>query len=213
MKTEKGLENVTELMNGTAKGTDLFTTNEINQTSEPAIHAGLFKPTSIKQIRHLSPRIHLNAAPSEPNGVLASKPSDEKRIIKVLIAETTIPGFLDVFLSIVHRRRTDFGHVMFSVVSVHDPNRFNHTLVSHHHITFVEDKFLLELLSVTYETRSNVVLLATVPGIDKISRIAEQRLLDNGFDMTDRVDLQARNEESLEKHVISILFNRINIDV
>lgn len=178
-----------------------------------ALVAGALNASSIKLNRHLSPRIHLNASPAEPNGAPEPIPSEEKRIIKVLISETTIPGFLDVFLSIIHRRRGEFGNVMFSVVSVHDPGRFNHALVCNHDLTFVEDKFLLELVSVKFETRSNVVLLATVPEIDKLSGIAEQRLIDNGFDMTDRVDLQVKNEDLLEAHVISILLKRISIDV
>lgn len=170
----------------------------------------LFKSSSVKNVRQLSPRAHFHPSPVEPNGLPHPNSSDEKRIIKLLVAETTIPGFLDLLLSIVHRRRGEFGNVMFSIVSVHDPSRFNHELVRNNLITFVEDLFLLQLTTSNQEPFENIVLLATGTTVDALASTVEKQLNANALIMSDRIDLMEQHH-LLESHVVSVILKKISI--
>jgi hypothetical protein len=174
--------------------------------------ASLFQPVSANNVRLLSPKAHYHPHSGLPNGAPHETPSEEKRTIRVLVAETTIPGFLDVLLSLIHRHRSEFGNVMFSVVSVHDPSHFHHELMRNHQITFIEDLFLLQLKPALNERAEEIVLLTTALNVDHQAEKIDHQFSACALIMTDRVDLNEHNHSLLESHIVSVILKRIDID-
>ena len=212
MKKLNGLKNEGDVIQRTYELLKKTTYKKTNTSLKASWQASLFRPSSVKNVRQLSPRAHYHPQSGWPSSAAQETPSEDKRTIRVLVAETTIPGFLDLLLSLIHRRRNEFGNVMFSVVSVHDPSHFNHELVRSHHITFIEDIFLLQLHHRRNEEPVKTVLLTTAMNVDNQAEKIEEQFSNCALIMTDRVDLMELNHALLEAHIVSVILKRIDID-